>query len=175
MEERVKKQIQAVLTRGKTDVFVSLEEQGEKNKEVKLDKELCLEYYRSLNEVSELCSMMERADLATIANLPGVFTVEKADTDLDAVWRALQPALTEALAGMTAMRETEGEKLAADLLQRKAAMAGHLAAVKAQAPKIPQMYQEKLQERIAELVGPDVPLDGQKRVTILVSKKPCFW
>ena len=48
--------------------------------------------------------------------LPGIISLEESEIDLDAAWRAVEPALQAALEQLLAMRSSEGADLKRDLL-----------------------------------------------------------
>lgn len=165
LEERVKKQVQAFLTRGKVDIFINLEEKEKKNKELQLDQELCFAYYNSLVQAAEICGIEPKIDLALLTNLPGIFTLEKQEDDLEALWLVISEALIGALENLAAMREAEGEKLTADLSARGETITRHLEEIRQQAPKVVEHYQTRLQERLNDLLSGDIPLDPVRLAT----------
>jgi len=167
LEKRIKKQVQAMLTRGKVDLFITIEEKSTENKELQLDRELCIAYHNSLIQAAEACGIEPRVELATLAAMPGIFTVEKREDDLEELWSVLESALKDALTSLAVMREAEGEKLAADLLARRENIVLSLEEIKLQAPKVVEHYHTRLEERLADLMGSDIPADPARLATEL--------
>ena len=82
---------------------------------------------------------------------PDVVQVTVCEEDQEAVLALLTETVTEALSDVTAMRDREGAALAEDLtfhLNEVARLRDEIAVL---APKVPLIYQEKLQARIREL------------------------
>lgn len=167
LEEKIKKQVQTTLTRGKVDIFITLEEKNTENKELQLDRELCMAYHNSLIQAAEACGIEPRVELATLAALPGIFTVEKREADLEELWPVLETALQEALKNLAVMRQAEGDKLAADLLARRENIVLWLQEIKLQAPKVVENYHTRLKERLADLMGSDILADPVRLATEL--------
>lgn len=59
------------------------------------------------------------------------------------------------------MRTAEGEKLADDLKKRKDIISGYVVLIKERSPFVVQEYQEKLTQRVKELLG-EIELDESK-------------
>ncbi|MEG1501576.1 MAG: YicC/YloC family endoribonuclease, partial [Clostridiales bacterium] len=55
LEDMIRKTIQSSLNRGRIDVFITLEESGQKKYSLKVDNDLALVYHKSLLQVGELC------------------------------------------------------------------------------------------------------------------------
>jgi uncharacterized protein (TIGR00255 family) len=94
-------------------------------------------------------------DLGTVAAFLGE-TGTEAGPGL--TWEELRPAVTEALAGLGAMRAREGAALAGDLRARLERLGGTVRAIAAAAGNLPTRAARRLQERLAALSA-DVALD----------------
>ncbi len=90
-----------------------------------------------------------------ILRYPEVLT--STDLNLEAeqseAWEAVKPALESALEGLNAMREQEGKALASDLLERIDTIEGHLEVVEARSPVRVTEAQQKLRDRLGELLS----------------------
>ena len=161
LEERVKKTVQDKISRGRVDVFITLEENESKKRLVKVDKELGLAYYNALRELADTCGIPEKFDLVSMAAMPGMLVVEAAEDDLDEMWPAIEEAVCRGLDALVAMRQVEGQKLAADLLKRREIIGGFVASIEERAPQVVSSHQEKLQARIQELLG-EIQVDEAK-------------
>lgn len=162
LEDPVKKFVNGYVQRGRVDVFVTLEETENRQKTLKTDKELALAYYKSMQEIAELCKMDNAVTMDNMVRMPGIFTMEKDDDDLDEIWKLMQEALGSAMNLLVEMRQTEGDKLAADLLQRCAVIVDFVKEIDERSPMVVAEYQEKLQNRITELLADTALLDEAK-------------
>jgi uncharacterized protein (TIGR00255 family) len=161
LEERVKKIVQEKLNRGRVDVFISLEETGENKRMVKVDKELGLAYYNSLKELAATCKIPENIDLIRMYLLPGLLTLEEEEKDLESVWLVIKEALVKSVDALVGMRAIEGAKLAQDLLHRKRLVSDCVRQIGERSPVIVTEYQEKMHQRVQELLG-QIEIDESK-------------
>ncbi len=148
LEDRARKLLLETVSRGRVDVFVSLEEFGKTAKVVKVDKDLALAYYKALKELATTVDSPEVIDYSLIPRYPDVITVEQAEDDLEELWLIYQVALEKALKQLMEMREAEGEKLKQDLLKRADNIVAWSAEIFTRAPLVVTEYREKLLQRI---------------------------
>ena len=160
LEDKVKKRVMQEVFRGKTDVYISFESFSADDVEVKLNAGLAQAYAQKLREMENLLGVNGADLLSLTAKFPDVITVEKAQKEEDVIWAALLPALEEAVERFVAMRGMEGENLKRDILQ-KGERIRELEEVKAYAPLVVVEYQEKLHNRLKELLG-SVDVDPQR-------------
>ncbi len=152
LEERVKKLANQVISRGRLDIFLSVEENLAAEKQLKVDKDLCLAYYNSLLQVAEICGIEPEINLAAMFNFPGILSVEKPEDDLEELWPIMEDALLKAMQNLIKMREAEGEKLAAGFLTHKESISQSLDDIIKNAPLVVSEYSQRLKERVAELL-----------------------
>jgi uncharacterized protein (TIGR00255 family) len=115
------------------------------------DLPLARGYAQALDEVRAAMGSTEVVTLAMVAGQPGVLVAGEGLPDSDALWRALQPGIDEAVRALVAAREREGEALAGDLrarLKLVEQLAGELRELTRDAP---EQYKKRLEERLARL------------------------
>lgn len=162
LEDPVKKFVNQQVQRGRVDVFITLEETEERQKTLKTDKELALAYYKSMKEIAELCGIEDTVTMEHMVKMPGIFSMEKNDDDLEAIWVLLQEALSIAMKNLVEMRQVEGNKLSVDLLNRRLTVIDFVKEIDERAPQVVIEYKEKLQTRIEELLADKALLDEAK-------------
>jgi len=158
LEETLKKQVQNKLSRGKVDVFLTLDKSGGKNIDLTLDKELAIAYHNSLVQLSEITGLPQNAQVADIAVFPGVLNQETVKDDAEEIAALAVTALTEALSQLVKMREREGHSLEEDIciyLKQIEDMSANIAKL---APELLFEQQQKLRRRVEELLE-DVTVD----------------
>lgn len=64
---------------------------------------------------SESGGATDALPLSTLLRIPDAFQVQQVAEDADVIWSEVQPVVTEALQQFVTMRQTEGERLAADV------------------------------------------------------------
>ena len=123
-EDAVKKHVQQAVSRGKVDVFITVDATAADVVKVAVNRELAAQYAAALGELSDVCGTADyRPAPETLARFPDVLTVTKADEDLETVSADLCAVLDEALAAYNDMRAVEGQKLAEDISNRRSHVA----------------------------------------------------
>ena len=154
-EDAVRKQIGTVLKRGHVDLNVTYVNLRQDAREVRLDEGLVLQYKEALLNARQIArkerSSIRDEDVAWIVAQPDVVQVTVCEEDQEAVLALLTETVMAALSDVAAMRAREGAALAEDLafhLNEVTRLRDEIAVL---APKVPLIYQEKLQARIREL------------------------
>ena len=154
-EDAVRKELAKFLRRGHADVTVNYLNLREDAREVRLDEGLMAQYRNAVAKIRQLSggdpSRLSDADVAFIAAQPDVMQVTVCEEDQEAVLALLLETADAALSDVVAMREKEGAALKEDLTFHLNELARLREEICGLAPKVPVLYQEKLQARIKEL------------------------
>ena len=151
-EDAVKARVQKAISRGKVDVFVSIDATGADEAVVAVNEGLAKGYYDALQKINGLLSLTGEVSAATVAKFPDVLTVTKAEEDLESIGADICAVLDEALKNYNAMRATEGEKLAADIGGRLDTIEALTGKVEQRSPETVREYREKLTARMQEVL-----------------------
>ena len=154
-EESIKSSIKSRLHRGKVEVNVSVDNIGQSDSDIRLDKELAAKYYEVLSDLAGSFEFGDesRVSLNLLSRMPDVIKATAADEDEEAVTKRLLAATDKALDDFCGMRETEGAKLASDLESRADTVAAIRAKIEKRAPEIEKEYAEKFRVRVNEILG----------------------
>jgi len=166
LEERLRPYISSVLSRGKIDVFVKIEEGPGTDQEMNIDKELALKYHKKILELAKSLDMAMDLNINELIQLPGVLKIEDTEAELDKIWALVQPALDTALAGLVNMRKEEGRKLAADFKERLALIEQYRQKLVNRAPLVVDIYRERLHSRIKELLDDEIVDESRLAVEV---------
>ena len=151
-EDAVKAGVQKAVSRGKVDVFITVDSTGADTAVVQLNRGLARSYYEALAALAEELQLPLDVSPAAISRYPDVLTVTKAEEDLETVKEDLCAVLDEALANYNAMRAVEGAKLAEDVGGRLDHIEALTAEVETRSPAIVREYREKLEARMKEVL-----------------------
>jgi uncharacterized protein (TIGR00255 family) len=164
-EDAVKQCVQKAVSRGKVDVFISVDASAADVAKVAVNRELAAQYAAALKELSEVCGPTAyRVTPDQLARFPDVLTVTKADEDLETVSADLCTVLEEALASFNAMRATEGARLAEDIGNRLDNILTGTGQVEARSPETVAEYRRKLTARMQEVLQ-SATVDEQRILT----------
>lgn len=151
-EDRIRKEIQRHISRGRIDCYFTSEDTGPKNVTVKVDKCLAAAYDKAMREIAQELAVTPDVKLEHFLALPGVFALEEPGEAGEECWPAIEQALSLALAGLLAMRKTEGASLQKDLQSRFDRIEQLNKEIESRAPLVVEEYRERLHQRIREIV-----------------------
>ena len=151
-EDAVKTRVQKAVSRGKVDVFITIDTSAADEAVVKLNRPLAQGYYKALCEINEACGLESEITASTIARFPDVLTVTKAEEDLESVATDLCAVLDDALAAYNRMRVTEGERLAADIGSRLDTIEHITGMVEERSPQTVAEYRARLTAKMEEVL-----------------------
>lgn len=152
-EEKIKALIKSKLLRGKIEVSVSVDNFGSSDADIRLDKDLAKKYYEALTELGNTCECSENEiSLGLLAKMPDVIKGVAAEEDEEAMLKCLTDATEKAIADITSMRETEGQKLVEDIAMRADIIADIRNKIEQRAPELEKEYYVKFKARMEELL-----------------------
>lgn len=153
LRPQVMESVRGTLARGAVSVTVTCGDAAEEDAALPgLDMERARRYVELLTNAGDALDVGGRLDINTLAGLPGVLRsrgVPGEDAGGDEA--GLGGCIDGALAGVVAMRESEGRRLEEVLRASVAAIAGEVEAAEARAPERLLRERDRLRERVAEL------------------------
>lgn len=151
-EEAMKKCVQAAITRGKVDVFISIDSSQADGVSVTVNRPVADGYHSALVALKDTYGIKEEISLSLLAKFPDVLLVEKAQDDLETVGEDLCQVLALALADFNAMREREGEKLQEDIRSRAQTISQLTSFVEERSPKTVAEYRGRLEAKMRDVL-----------------------
>ena len=161
-EDAVKQRVQQAVSRGKVDVFITVDASAADVAQVTVNRELAAQYAAAMGELAELCGPIAwKLTPEVLARFPDVLTVTKADEDLESVSADICTVLDEALAADHTMRAVEGKRLAEDIAGRLDHIEAYTGQVEARSPETVAEYRAKLTARMQEVLQ-STTIDDQR-------------
>lgn len=151
-EEQMRKTIRQKLHRGKVDVMMTVENLSDKEFEVRVNTKLAQEYIDKMELLCEACNIKERPGIDLITKLPDVMTAMPLEDNQDELLAAIIEATDAATKQLDEMRLKEGRVLADDLDLRAGNLKQIIDEMSPIAEEIPDIYKEKLSERINKIL-----------------------
>ncbi|MBQ6164032.1 MAG: YicC family protein [Clostridia bacterium] len=164
VEDKLRSYVQSAISRGKVDCFVQIDNGNETPVTVSVNKTLADGYYHILTQMQKDYGLAEEISVTRLAAFPDVLTVRKEAEDEELITRAVLTVLKDACASFVAMRETEGAKLADDILGRCDRITELVEKVESRSPETVKEYHEKLAARIREILD-SAQVDEQRLLT----------
>ncbi len=153
VEDDLKKIIQTGVSRGKLDVFVTLERLGAKKIAVIIDNDLAMAYHKSLIELASICHVQERISLMQIASFPGVLTTQTEEEDVNQLFALAADATRQAVEALCVMRHREGEVLRADLQARLVLIDNIVANIGSFSATVVSEQKKRLENRLNDILN----------------------
>ena len=151
-EEPIRQRVKQAVARGKVDVFVSVNMEQSDDVDIRVNRPVLEGYLAAMRSITADYEVCDDISVCALSRLPDVFTVEKAELDEAAAVRDLLSVTDEALAAFNAMREREGEALAADLRSRAETILGYVAHIEQRSPETLAEYRQRLTDRMNEVL-----------------------
>ena len=139
-EDAVKARVRAAVSRGKVDVFVTIDASAADVSVVTVNQPLARGYYQALTQLRDMFSLEGEITPMALAKLPDVLTVSKAEEDLETV-------------AYNDMRAVEGRRLAEDIAGRLVTIETAVGRVERQSPQTVSAYRERLEKKMREVLA----------------------
>ena len=152
VEERMKRLLSGAISRGKVEVGVTIQTVEGVDEEISINRDVVKNYVEALRSVKNEFDLTDDLSLSSIAKLPDVFTVVKAETDEEALWSDIESVAKKALAAFVEGREAEGERLKADVLQKIAFIEEKVSFIEERSPETVKEYRARLYDKMREVL-----------------------
>ena len=163
-EETIKSRVQNTISRGKVDVFVTLDSTGGEQVQVSVNQPLADGYYAALTQLAERYGLSKDISVSLLSRFPDVLLAENAEEDVEQRAQDICSVLDRALADFDQMRTREGARLEADVLSRAARIEELVGLVEERSPQTVAEYRAKLEARMNEVLS-NTQLDPARILT----------
>ncbi len=153
MEEKLKSLLQGSINRGKVEVSLLVYNVDAPDEKISINKEVVKEYIDALRSVKDEFNLSDDLALSNVMRIPDAFTVIKTEADEEQLWADVKSVAEAALGRFIQMRETEGERMKADILARLSTIEGWVGIVEERSPSIVEDYRKKLYDRMCEVLN----------------------
>ena len=167
LEEKIKAHVQKnAISRGKVDVFVTLDNHTADIGDIRIDEEYAEKYIAALRLLEKKFSLRDDVSVMSVARNPDIFKYEKPEEDAEGEWDAIRSVLDLAIESHRNMREAEGERARVDI----SAKIEHIRELAAEVERISLEdtvgYRNKLEERLRKILADNsVEIDENRLLT----------
>ena len=156
-EEAIKAAVQQHISRGKVDVFLTVDSSQAADTVVRVNEPLLRAYLDAIDSIAAEHGLQNDVTALSVARFPDVLSVEKAEADQDALRAGLVALMDEALAEYDRMRLREGQKLREDVESRLVTIEALVTEVETHAPETVEAYHNRLRQKLESVLeGKDV-------------------
>lgn len=153
IEDRLRREVNNRISRGKIEVTVTIEKLVTEENLVQVNQSLFASYMTAIDQLKQNFGLNGTVDIQTIINLPDVFRVTQPEIDQELLSGFAVQALNSGLDSLILSRQSEGERLVKDLLAKISFLSSLRLQLIELAPLVVSTYQEKLTKRILELMN----------------------
>lgn len=152
-EEPIKAAVGRHISRGKVDVFVTVDQSSSDDMEVRVNEPLLKGYIEALSAAAEKFGLQNDMTVMSLCRLPDVLSTDRREIDSSALMTGITEILECALTEYDAMRLREGEKLRDDVLARLETISRLTGVVEENAPKTVAEYRARLEQKLQEVLA----------------------
>ena len=152
-EEPIKAAVGRHISRGKVDVFVTVDQSASDDMEVRVNEPLLKGYIEALSAAAEKFGLQNDMTVMSLCRLPDVLSTDRREIDSSALMTGITEILERALTEYDAMRLREGEKLRDDVLARLETISRLTGVVEENAPKTVAEYRARLEQKLQEVLA----------------------
>ena len=152
MEDALKSTVTRSISRGKVDVYVSIDASRADMVTVRLNKPLADAYIEALRAISETYGLKNDISALELTRYPDVIQIDKSEADLETLSADVCAVLEAALLDFDAMRSREGAHLSADIEERLNTIESLTKRVEECSPRSVAEYRARLEAKMTEIL-----------------------
>ncbi len=153
LEERVRRLLQKIITRGRVEVNLMLDEYPADLCRITVNYDLAEQYYRFAKELATRLQLSQDIGLQHILSFPDLFRTGNLKVEEEEVWPIAEEALQEALEQLVKQRSSEGKNLCRDLIKRCSGLKDKVDRAELQAKKSSEEYRERTKKKLDEYLS----------------------
>ncbi len=154
LEERIKPYLMSRgVTRGKVDVWISVEVMDSGSVQITADEGYLKGYLDALYTLRDKYGLRDDISVMTVARNHDIFQIKKPEEDIEHDWERVLTVLAKATDTFLSVREREGERLAEDLRSKMQNIKAATARIEELSEADVSTYRERLAERIREALN----------------------
>jgi len=152
LEELLKSVVQKSISRGKVDVFVTIDTSKADDVQIKVNMPIAGAYVEALRSLTDQYGLSPDLSAMDLTRFPEVLHADKRETDIGKMGADVCAVLEEALAGFDKMRLREGEKLSRSISERLEEIERLTEQTEKISPRTLVEYRKKLEARMSEIL-----------------------
>lgn len=151
-EMKLRNRLKQSISRGKVDVYISVEEEEGDSSELVYNRNLAEQIVLKVREMSEEFDLPCSLTAEQVSMYPEVFSVKEEKGQDEDVYSKLEECVNQALDQFLATRSREGAYLTEDLLSKLDDLSLHVDEITGNAPAIEEEYRNTLYEKMKEIL-----------------------
>lgn len=150
LEDPLRQFVAKNISRGKTDVYVTVVSLGDSNKNIEFDVDLAGAYLSGMRKIAEKYGLEDDITVTSLMKFPDMVVTDNS-VDEDLYLKEITECTKVALENLNARRVAEGQNLKQDILARLDNVSKGVDEMEARSVGLIDEYKKKLEERLNEL------------------------
>ena len=167
-ETEIKDLVRKRISRGKINILVNLEREGNGTIPLKVDPLAAKAYHKLLNELRRTVRLKESVKLIHLLEFSDIFESLDDESSEEKEWALTRASILAAVEELKTMRIQEGRELEEDFRNRIGVLQGHVDAVDRLSREQIPTERERLRERIKQLMESETIDEGRLEMEIAV-------
>ena len=165
LEEKIKPYLQSrSISRGKVDVFVSIDVIDTPNVSFCIDEGYAASYISALRTLGERFGLKDDISVMSVARNSDVFIIQKSEEDTEKDWCDLKVVLDEAIDKFLAARLREGENICNDLKLKIENIKRNVKTIEELSVSDTSTYREKLETKLRDMLSDNRIVFDENRI-----------
>lgn len=152
-ENDIRNIVKQYASRGKIDVYVSFEDYSKGAVSVRYNPSVAKGYMEAITRASDEFNIESAITSSMLVRFPDVISIENDEKDANEEFGLVKEALCNACAQFGQSREKEGLALYNDIKIKLGFILKLIEKIEERSPQIVELYQQKLKDKVAELLG----------------------
>ncbi len=152
VEDKIRQTAAKYISRGKVEVYVSVERIEGSDKSITLDREIAASYIKALKAAAEL-GVEDDVKVSTIAQYHDIFKIETDEADEEYITNTITDVFKEAAEDFVNTRISEGKNMEADICEHLDNLESNLHMVEKRYPEIVAEYRARLEKKMNEILA----------------------
>ncbi len=161
LEEKIKLLIKEKISRGKLDFTLTIFNIQGKEEKISVNTLVVESYMKAMREAGERLGLMDDLTLNSLFKMTDAFQIERPEENEEQIWAAVKETTAAALENFLAMRETEGEKMKEDVLEKLRNLELMTEQICAYSPENVENYRNRLYDKMRKILE-DRQIDEQR-------------
>ena len=154
LEEKIKPHLQSrSISRGKVDVFISIDVVDTPDVVIDIDEGYAAAYIKALRKLRDQFELTDNISVMSVASNKDLFVIKKSEEDTEKEWADLCTVLDVAIDKFLAAREREGENICRDLEGKIASISTRVSQIEALSETDTRDYRAKLEQKLKDMLS----------------------
>ncbi|MCL2773142.1 MAG: YicC family protein [Oscillospiraceae bacterium] len=164
LEEKIKQEAAKIISRGKIEIFISVEEKTGSSTQITMNKTYLENYIDILKKIRDEYNLPDDITTMRVSQNRDIYNIEKLEENEEFLWQSVKSVFERAAEGFSGMRLTEGEKLLSDMSERIKKCDASVDEIKVISDNCKAGYFEQFKQRLKDLAG-DIVMDENRILT----------